>query len=259
MLSITNQKIAGMKPVWAPFRGVSLLFDNPGNSIQPLGSYDLLEVICCRPSDPELAFYHNLNKAGLDQFIKTYFFCPLPFHSYHVTVWDGLNNGNLNKIARPDRFDAEDMLANLHETFSASERNRFLCTEQGVSLDLPMEGPITFAFKEVEKRGNSAVVVNLKPADPISEQRLKQVEQQRTMLIEEYKRRYGLYTTSTAFRPHVSIGYFANKEYAELSDAAIARLNETLAKSTQGLTVTFASMSLYGMSDMETFFRPVKR
>lgn len=31
MITITNSKVAGMEPKWALFRGISLLFDSPGD------------------------------------------------------------------------------------------------------------------------------------------------------------------------------------------------------------------------------------
>jgi hypothetical protein len=38
MVTITNTKIAGVDgPRWAPFRGFSLLFDNPGDGVLPMG------------------------------------------------------------------------------------------------------------------------------------------------------------------------------------------------------------------------------
>jgi hypothetical protein len=33
MISITNAKLAGYIPRWAPFRGFSILSDNPGQSL----------------------------------------------------------------------------------------------------------------------------------------------------------------------------------------------------------------------------------
>lgn len=44
MITITNNKIAGLVPVWATFKGFSLLFDNPSECFQPDNN---IEVIDC--------------------------------------------------------------------------------------------------------------------------------------------------------------------------------------------------------------------
>ena len=36
-ISITNQKVAGFIPLWSEFRGFSLLFDNPSDSLSLRG------------------------------------------------------------------------------------------------------------------------------------------------------------------------------------------------------------------------------
>ncbi|WP_332696198.1 hypothetical protein [Halalkalibacter lacteus] len=50
------------------------------------------------------------------------------------------------------------------------------------------------------------------------------------------------------------LGYFANKELAELSTSLIEEWNDKLLQNTSGQTITFTSNSLYGFTSMETFF-----
>src|SRR3712207_4235162 len=111
MISVTNAKEAGFVPAWPAFRGFSVLFDNPGASLRPALAYRLLA--CDVAGDPAPGFYRALHGAlaELDMRLlpNTYLFCPLPSASYHVTLWDGANDGNLAR-ARPERRDAVELL-----------------------------------------------------------------------------------------------------------------------------------------------------
>ena len=102
MITITNTKVAGLEAKWASFRGFSLLFDNPGESLSPKET-NLKQIDCPLDEQKDLQFYRCLNrwidKVGRQKLINTYMFCPLPFNSYHVTVWDGLNDANVHKIS----------------------------------------------------------------------------------------------------------------------------------------------------------------
>src|SRR5687768_3467807 len=105
MVEITNRKVAGLEPRWAPFPGFSLLFDNPGGCLTPADG--LLHLRCPVEADPDLPFYRGLaeglQQVGLDRLTRAHSFCPLPPASYHVTVWDGCNAGNLQRVAEPAR------------------------------------------------------------------------------------------------------------------------------------------------------------
>ena len=103
MITITHDKILGFTPRWAPYNGFSLLFDNPDNGFSPLGGvggFDIPMKLDSVPSDPALILYQvfidALNNIDINLLTNTYLFCPLPPSTYHVTVWDGLNVGNIS-------------------------------------------------------------------------------------------------------------------------------------------------------------------
>lgn len=259
LIANTNLKVTGLKPIWAPFKGISLLFDNPGHSLAPLEQTEhaasLLKMNCLY-NDPELLFYSKLwdQNQFYSHLTYTYLFCPLPLHSYHVTVWDGLNDFNVCKVAEPHREDAEKFLDNLPG--SLIKDSKFCWKASGEPIAIHMK-KIEFVFDKVEKWSQS-VVVRLKPANYESEVELQKIEVQRLALIRDYNQRFQIKTTTEQYRPHVSIGYFLNQSLGDESVPAIQALNEKLKQETKGLKLSFSGISLYGMTDMETFFKRLK-
>ena len=53
-------------------------------------------------------------------------------------------------------------------------------------------------------------------------------------------------------------GYFANKESAQLATPLIADWVEIFEETVSDLTITYHSISLYGFTDMITFFKTKK-
>src|SRR5574338_472367 len=100
MITVSNAKVAGFVPEWAAFRGFSVLFDSPGESLRRTDRAALLA--CDVDQDQALGLYRALRDAlaALDVRLltHTYLFCPLPPASYHVTAWDGANDGNLGSV-----------------------------------------------------------------------------------------------------------------------------------------------------------------
>lgn len=96
MFIITNPKVAGFVPEWAEFKGFSILFDNPGDRLLPLHENDSLKMLSNDVASEASHFYKRLNEmlAQFPEISRTYLLCPLPFHSYHVTLWDGVNDAN---------------------------------------------------------------------------------------------------------------------------------------------------------------------
>jgi len=255
MITVTNKKVAGLEPLWAPFRGFSLLFDNPGESISPMVK-GLGRVDCSVDTNPSLQLYKeladSLDKIGRDLLTNTYSFCPLPSHSYHVTVWDGLNDGNAKDVFHQCHPDAENFLAGLPRSLLTDQ------TFTGESDDSPLLGredwAIKFRFDRLFKWGNQVLVAHLVPADQDSERELEAVIQDRQSLTARFRERFGI-ETITNYSPHISLGYFANARYAESATPQIDRWTDSVTEETGDLTIAFTSISLYGFTDMVTFFK----
>jgi hypothetical protein len=192
MITVSNAKVAGFVPEWAPFRGFSILFDTPGDSVRPTERYELLA--CDVDSDPALGFYRALRDAlaSLDVRLLThaYLFCPLPPASYHVTVWDGANDGNAPSVAPEHR----EPIRHLLEDLPAALRER---------------SPLIQTVRE------SALVT----------------------------------------RRDWKLSFRANSEHAQLAQPCVAQWSAAFAERLNGHVLSFAHASIYGFSDMATFFR----
>ena len=77
---ITNPKLCGLEPRWAPFRGFSLVFDPPEGDV------------FFRALRMGLAALEN------DALIADFYLRLLPPASFHVTAWDGVNDGKLAEV-----------------------------------------------------------------------------------------------------------------------------------------------------------------
>ncbi|CAG7643252.1 hypothetical protein ACFQI7_10540 [Paenibacillus allorhizosphaerae] len=254
MITITNRKVQGFQPVWAPFYGFSLLFDHQGDSYCPITRTDGLEKLCCRTGVKELSFYQTLWEQAKEtgHMERKYLFCPLPLHSYHVTVWDGLNDYNVNKLRESDRTQVAALLKGLPGTMLTDRSILFMEDARPLTIQTT---PIQFKYDKLEKWNNSSIVARIKPANDESVYRLERIEDNRSKLNQLFLERYGIATSTTEYRPHVSIGYFANKELGALAEAAVDELHGRLETVMKGRTITFYGISLYGMTDMETFIR----
>ena len=92
----------------------------------------------------------------------------------------------------------------------------------------------------------------LKPAGRESERLLKEIENHREELYENFP----IKIKHSEYVPHVTLGYFANRESAQLATPLIADWENIFEEAARGLTITYHSISLYGFTDMITFFSP---
>jgi hypothetical protein len=252
MISITNAKVAGFTPRWATFRGFSILFDNPGQSLARAGQQRTLS--CDVDGDPSLGFYRSLRdslaRLDLDLLTNSYLFCPLPPSSYHVTVWDGGNDSNVGQVVPDHRHALDLLLAGLPATLSEPNGLTTLAARSPLVAD---GGAITFRYDRLFLWGHSVLVALLAPADPASADRLREIEAGRRALSAQSQRVYGI-SASDRYLPHVSLGYFANREGAQLAASMLGTWESGFAGEMAGQLLPFAHASVYGFTDMATFF-----
>ena len=255
MITITHDKILGFTPLWAPYNGFSLLFDNPDGGFSPLQQNSELMTLDSVSSHPTLdlyqAFVDVLNSIDTNLLINTYLFCPLPPSTYHVTVWDGLNVGNLVDVAPVEQEKWGDFVRNLPNTFHEnSEFTRWTCAS---ALTQNSDWNITFQYDTLHK-WSSGMGILLKPADQESKRLLKEIENRR----EELYRNFPTIIKYSEYAPHVTLGYFANIESAQLAAPLVADWAKIFEEAARDLTITYHSISLYGFTDMITFFKTKK-
>lgn len=254
MALITNKKVTSLIPVWAPFHGFSLLFDNPGSGLKPMGG--LKKITCNVDTDPVLSLYKaladSLETVGPDVLMNTCLFCTLPYDSYHVTMWDGVNDGNLSRIATSYRKELETYLKGFPDSFS--KPGKITKTVNASPLATKSDWNIRFRFEKLAVWANKALVACLSPVDEVSESILNQ------MLIERKKlndRIGGLLDMDMqrGFKPHISLGYFANSDFADHCKKDLEGIEKIFTDKTENVSIAFDSVTLYGFTDMATFFR----
>ena len=252
MITITQDKIFGFAPRWAPFNGFSLLFDNPDNGLSPLQQNSELMKLESVPSHPTLALYQALvdarNSIDTRLLTNTYLFCPLPPSSYHVTVWDGLNVRHFPDGNPSGTETWEGFVKNLLHTFD--QNSKFTGWTSESPLVQHPDWNMTFQFDRLHNWG-SAMVILLKPADQKSAQILKEIEKLREALYENFPVKISYFE----YTPHVTLGYFANNESAQLATPHVSDWARIFEETTRDLTITYRSISLYGFTDMITFFK----
>lgn len=182
---------------------------------------------------------------------NTFLFCPLPLDSYHVTLCDGLNDSNLVLVDSDVRRMVEDMLSNMPESL-----------EKGNSLydmlHLDMDGALEFRFDRLVKWGNSVLVARITPIDRSSSERLAEIVARRKQVIDRFFEQFGVRIAGDEYSPHISLGYFANREYAELSSFCVSELDAQFRRDISGKSIRFTSCGLYGFQDMARFIRHIE-
>jgi hypothetical protein len=256
MITINNSKVAGFAPRWAYYRGFSLFFDSPGQSLTRVG--ERLDLNCDVDADPELTFYKalrdTLNLLDVDRLVNTYLFCPLPSYSYHVTLWAGATDGNLARVKAERRAEVEAFLASLPEGLGNG----------GEVTGIPERSPLVtrrdwnlrFRLGRLENWGDSALVARLTPADAASNGVFERLSEERQRLNTVYREAFGI-SRSDAFTPHVSLGYFANEVDGHKTVSHLPEWDRLFQKQMAGLTLDFSQASVYGFTDMATFFKSV--
>ena len=204
------------------------------------------------PSHPTLGLYQAcvdaLDRIDTNLLTNTYLFCPLPPSSYHVTVWDDLNVRNLINMNPSEQETWRDFVNKLPNSFC--ENSEFTGWTSASSLSQNLDWNITFQFDILYKWG-SGMGVFLKPADQESAQILKEIENRR----EDFYENFPVKITHPKYTPHVTLGYFGNKESAQLATPLIADWEKIFEEAVKDQTITYHSISLYGFTDMITFFK----
>lgn len=256
MISITQDKIAGFKPRWASFSGFSLLLDNPnpGNSLTQTGN--LLKINCSLDSSKGLDFYTKIDEAlkKLDRNVLTnsYLFCPLLPRSYHVTLWDGINSDNKSLIKSDYNEEMIKFFGGLPESLGTPLE--FIQLIRKSKLASKSLGKITFKFSRLAILGSEVLVARIEPDGDDSDRRLKRAVKYRAELRDEFEKELGIKTCGK-LSPHVSLGYFANREHAELAQSRLPKWNDIFRRKIAKTTITFGSLDLYAFTDMVSFYK----
>jgi hypothetical protein len=254
VVKITNSKLLPTGR-FKPFPGFSLLFDNPGKqNLSPMGDH-FWRVDCKVHTDPYLGLYSKLRtsveKIVLPALYPRLSFVELPACSYHVTVWDGLNEGNKEKVSERYQPDLANFLMGLPGTLRPSSK----FTAPLESSPLVGDWPITFQFERLSVFGNSVLVARLKPVGKKSQHTYNEIKKLRRKLYKEFESEFGLDDWRSSYDPHISLGYFGNEQSCEAALSEKDHWTEKFIKEIGSESIHFNSISLYGFLDMKTYFK----
>jgi hypothetical protein len=244
-------EVPGLKTKWALFRGFSLLFDNPDLELSK-GKDQLLDSNV--DMFASLEFYRRLRDAlhdlDINWLVNVTSFCPLPPCTYHITVWDGLNDGNA------DQFHAEqyDELHNFFDRLPDGLREDKFADPARNSALLAMEDlSITFRFSTLENWDNVGILCKPDIIDDDIDVYNKIVTE-RKLLADLYRERFGISIYQEWF-PHITLGYFADQEAGSKTLKHIGSWSDRFKEKMDGLTITYKQIGLYGFTDMATFVK----
>lgn len=247
---INNPKIG-----YRSFPGFSLLFDPPDIEANTLAMDEDLRKLVCSPEHPQLGLFRNLRETlegiGLDRLAGDYGFLDLPFYSYHVTAWDGLNRWNQNEVEEEHREILERTLLKIPYGL---DNDHPLLKLPRKSLLMRGEWPIGFKFRQLAILRGSVMIALLEAADEDSQELLDRLAEHRLLLYRHYRAQTGLQQWIDCM-PHVTLGYFANETGGRSACEALSVWQQTFNEKLAGETLTFNDISLYGFTDMENFYR----
>lgn len=231
MVPITNPKLLGLEPRWAPFRGVSLVFDPPGDDA-------LLRALRA-----------GVAALSRDSLITEHYLRPLPPASYHVTVWDGVNDGKLPEVVPAFRAEWERFL----QAIPAATFPDHLFREVRISeLVACPDWKLRLRCARIENWSDVSLVAHLEPSDDASAESLRRIRSARDALSDAFGNKFGV-RPHPDYTPHVTLGYFANAGLAASSAPAVARWNEALLRQTTGRVLELRRVHLSAFSDMTSF------
>ena len=240
-------------PNWLPFRGFSFLFDNPGGEYTK--ENNCLKLAPDVHGNPDLSIYKQiaiaLERIGAEELTRQWLFFPLPYSTYHVTVWDGVNTGIISRMSKESQIEFNKCFIN---TESIIKNWPPLIREPEICSYFSEIKPLRFKYKHLRSRGETVLVVELEPADSESAAELGKIYKIREEL-DNYFEKYSK-PRNYEYLPHVAVGYFAD---TELSKSAVSRFMDTWIEvfdnEVSGQVIEFRSISLYAFIDMITYLK----
>ena len=205
-------------------------------------------MLRCDASLPLFGGAHRgLQALEPNRLLLDYGFCSLPYDSYHVTAFDVANLKDLERChaeVRDEMRMAFDVLPGL-EGFRATFLSEAVLSELASA-----EWDLSFGYGGLCIWGGVMVLL-LAPLDEAAYGRFFEA---RTRLCRTYLEGFGV-GGSEMYMPHLSLGYFLNHEASSSAAEKVPEWDTVLRSAVGDATVSFPRVSLYGFTDMATFFR----
>jgi hypothetical protein len=113
---------------------------------------------------------------------------------------------------------------------------------------------INFQFDQLNIWNNSVLVISLRP-HLNSKLIFDQLCEDRCQLNKQFHNRFHVFTDSEVYRPHISLGYFANEEGAQKAFDLLDQWNTLFKNALQDNILSFNSANIYALTDMIHFFK----
>lgn len=230
-MKITHRKVLDLTPKWAPFTGWTLI-------LEPVPSFTLPETTL------SLIGGLAVDTNGVERSKRTGF-CPLPPTTYHITFLDLINEGNLRRVPEEYRPRWASLLAAANPKSGAIIND--MISSKGFRMGwMPLE--LEFEFSRLEVLTASALVM-------LFTMRLTKDHDLAMHLrrnVGDYLSTYGI-PYSDAWTPHVTLGYFANRDAPTRLVEQLSRLGEDLATRFQQRIVRAHGAHLYFFADMASY------
>ena len=258
----TNDKIAALGGPsglrWAPFRGVSLLWDGPGAPLSLGPEAGRLRA------DPDAPLYRALrsvlSRMPDATWAGRYGLALIPPSAFHVTAIDGINTGNLESVPPADRAKARRYLGRLPEILSAQPSEERWAGEPPAfvrhlteSLLARQAWRLTLVLQDLVIWGGSALAARLRPT-AASEATFEAFCAARRELAASFSRRFGP-APQVPHEPHVTLGYFATPAGARRAQQVLPAWSDAAQAAARGTALRLTRARLYGFTDMATFVR----
>jgi len=234
---------------WKKFPGFSLLFSPEAKNFEGKLLHNHLSTTN--------AFYRILHSvssefinnnpvlSSADRFLK------LDFSSWHITVWDGINNGNYHQLKKADKLYFSRFMNSLK--YSDIHRDIRELIEKSIRW-MNSSGELKFAFRKLYNYENKVLVVSLKPADISSLDRLHKIKLIRRNLNNYFEDHFG-FSTSMRYLPHSSLGYFVDEQAGKNFRPYHDNFNSLLEEKLYNVSINFNAVNLFSFSDMVSFFK----
>jgi hypothetical protein len=235
-IEITQPKIASLAPEWRTFRGASILFGSLGPQVADSTGATaghlfarLGNLVANLPADP---------------WRTRYGFCPLPVDSYHMTLADLVHDGNVGKLTGPvaAAFDGAPLRPGREYPAELAAM-----VDQSGLLDAVAE-PLAFTVDTLVIMNRSALALTLHPVDNVLFRQLMLARERLALMLMQQ-----LGIATQAYIPHVTLGYFANKDVAGDAVEDVEQLAGHFLREYDKSFYIFSTPQPYIFSDMACF------
>lgn len=253
-MRITNPKLCGVAPArWAPYVGVSLLYDDAGcASSHGLESLEGLAARAFRDDELYRRLYGAVDELVSSAREESVELSPLPLYSYHVTLCDVVNRGNRSQVPHSYLRDVDETLDAMPDSLLRSNGLLRLLRDPELPWSV-WRDPVSFRVAGLGVWGH-ALVARLVPTNTRSSAAKGRHEASREQFASRLDARLGLRVQ--AWRPHVTLGYLANSDdAAHVRSRFLGTWQDMMCARTTATSVTFVSASVYGFTDMASFWR----